>query len=206
MYLTKLSLDLGSAQVRRDVSNPYEMHRTLSRVFADDAVTAPHLFLWRAESLATLQDGAVLLVQSDRAGKWDVLRQMPGYLRDLHADRQLDLARYLVAGAHYHFRLVANPTVTRAGKRHGLFDETAQLSWLERQLHKGGCECISALRSRSERLVAAKSGGRITVQVARFDGVLCVRDAALARAMVDGGIGHAKALGLGMLSLLPVAA
>lgn len=201
MYLTKLLLDPRSAQVRRDLANAYDMHRTLARVYAEDETATPHRFLWRLEPFHSFHDGATLLVQSEQPGKWEVLRRQPGYLLELHADKMVDFESWLNAGAYYHFRLRANPTVTRAGKRYGLCAEEEQLKWLERQLEKGGCELHSAVRSLNEQLVARKGGARLTVQSVRFDGVLGVRDVEKAQAILSAGIGHAKALGLGLLSL-----
>ena len=201
MYLTKLLLDPNNAQARRDLANAYDMHRTLSRVYAENQSVTPHRFLWRLEPFLSFYDGATLLVQSEQPGNWEVLRRQPDYLLELHADKMVDLERWLEAGAHYHFRLLANPTVTRAGKRYGLCAEEEQLKWLERQLHKGGSELRSAVRTLNERRVARKGGTRLTVQAVRFDGVLCVRDAAKAQAILRSGIGHAKSLGLGLLSL-----
>jgi CRISPR system Cascade subunit CasE len=201
MYLTKLLLDPQNTQARRDLASAYDMHWTLARVYAKDATTAPHRFLWRLEPFQSIFDGVTLLVQSEQSGNWDVVRQQPGYLLELHADKTVRLESWLSADAHYHFRLLANPTVTRDGKRYGLCAEGEQLKWLERQLEKDGCELRSALRTLNERRVARKGGARLTVQAVRFDGVLCVRDEAKAQAILRSGIGHAKALGLGLLSL-----
>ncbi len=49
MYLTRLTPDPRSAQARRDPGDAYEMHRTLSRVFADEQAPASR-FLWRLEA------------------------------------------------------------------------------------------------------------------------------------------------------------
>jgi CRISPR system Cascade subunit CasE len=203
MYLTKLLLDPQSAEARRDLANPYDMHRTLCRVYAEHEQATPHRFLWRLEPPRTLDELTTVLVQSAHRGSWDVLQALPGYLAMLHADKKVDLPHWLVEGRHYHFRLLANPTVTRAGKRYGLCTEEEQLAWLERQADKNGFELRSALRTLNERRVARKGSQRLTVQAARFDGVLCVRDVAKTQAALTAGIGHAKALGLGLLSIAP---
>jgi CRISPR system Cascade subunit CasE len=201
MYLTKLLLDPRSAQARRDLANAYDMHRTLARVYAEDETSRPHRFLWRLEPFHSFHDGATLLVQSEQRGRWDVVRRQPGYLLELHADKMVDLGSWLAADETYHFRLLANPTVTRAGKRYGLSGEEEQLKWLERQLEKGGCEMVSALRGLNENRVARKGTTRITVQAVRFDGMVRVRDVEKAQTVINAGIGHAKSLGLGLLSL-----
>jgi CRISPR system Cascade subunit CasE len=51
-----------------------------------------------------------------------------------------------------------------------------------------------------------KKGNRIAVHAVQFDGVLEATDKEAFRKTLVTGIGHAKALGLGMLSIAPAAA
>ena len=78
----------------------------------------------------------------------------PWLPHDLLADNALRYAAYLTAaifaqmhgeanGQLLRFRLRANPTVTRAGKRHGLTSQGAQLAWLQRQGERGGFQLVS---------------------------------------------------------------
>ncbi|BBF86001.1 CRISPR-associated protein, Cse3 family [Aquitalea magnusonii] len=201
MYLSRLKLDSRMATVRRDLASAYDMHRTLSRAFAASDDAQPSRFLWRLDSVDALQGEAVVLIQSEEAGRW---QQLPaGYVQD-SASKQLDLSVLLQDQRHYRFRLLANPTVSRAGKRYGLVKEEEQLAWLQRQLQKAGCVVHSVLRTRSERWSMRRKGQLVTVQAAGFEGVLAVEQSALLQAAIGQGIGHAKALGLGMLSLAPL--
>ena len=50
----------------------------------------------------------------------------------------------------------------------------------------------------------ARSGHRITVDTVRFDGVLTAEDINKMRDALVQGLGHAKALGLGLLSIAPL--
>ncbi|MCK0506043.1 type I-E CRISPR-associated protein Cas6/Cse3/CasE [Aromatoleum anaerobium] len=207
MYLSKLILDHGHPQARRDLADAYEMHRTLCRAFSPLADAPPKRFLWRAEynNGHTDTDGAVVLVQSTEPGDWQTLLAQHDYARQLHANKNVDLGALLRQGRRYHFRIVANPTVTRAGKRYGLSQEDEQQAWLARQGERYGFRLLEAVRGSSERLTVRQhnKGNRITVQTVRFDGIL---EAANVEALGKGllcGIGHGKALGLGMLSLAP---
>ena len=49
MYLSRLKLDTRSPQVRRDLSDSYDMHRTLVRAFVDDPGQTPPRFLWTGD-------------------------------------------------------------------------------------------------------------------------------------------------------------
>ena len=143
-------------------------------------------------------------MQSAEAGNWQRLAD-PAYAQRLHPNKKVDLPALVQPGRCYHFRIAANPTVTRAGKRYGLLQEDEQQGWLARQGERCGVRVLEAVRGSSERLVVkqGRKGNRITVPAVRFDGVLEATDPDALRKALIGGIGHAKALGLGMLSIAP---
>jgi len=207
MYLSRLTLDAEHPQARRDLSNAYEMHRTLARAYARHPDTPPHRFLWRLEPTPTAYPSAVLLVQSDLPADWSVLDTMPGYAFEILGNKPVNLEGLIRDGGQYRFRLLANPTVTRNGKRHGLVREEEQLAWLERQGKKGGFDLLGCVRGGSARLQARQggSGRHITLQTALFEGALKVTNAESLWSMVRQGVGHGKALGLGLLSLATLA-
>lgn len=207
MYLTKLSLDPRHPQARRDLGDAYEMHRTLARAYVPDAVTPPQRFLWRLERSTDSQAYSVVLVQSAHPANWSVLEAMPGYANSVQPDKPVDLETLIQPQRRYRFRLLANPTVTRQGKRLGLIREEDQLAWLGRQGEHGGFTVLGCVRGAEDRLHVrqGKTGNRITVQTALFEGVLQADSVELLRASLLGGLGHAKALGLGLLSLARVA-
>jgi CRISPR system Cascade subunit CasE len=208
MYLSKLTLDPMHPQARRDLGSPYEMHRTLARVYAPDAHTQPQPFLWRLEPGRDPAHSATILVQGNVVGNWSVLDQMPGYAVEVLSDKPVDLERLIrKAGDRFRFRILANPTVTREGKRHGLTREDEQLGWLRRQGGKRGFSLDSCLRLGNERIQTRQGpiGRRITLQTVLFEGVLEASDVAHLRVGVRFGLGHGKAMGLGLLSLARVA-
>jgi len=207
MFLSKLVLDPAHPQARRDLGNAYEMHRTLSRVYADSPESPPGRFLWRLEHNGDrlADDCATVLVQSATSGRWQCLQELPGYVRALYPDKAVAVGQLLQPGRSYVFRLSCNPTVTRDGKRYGLLREDEQLAWLARQGRQHGFSPLHARIGRSERVShrQGRGGQRITLQVVQFDGLLRAEaPVQLGQALVS-GIGHAKALGLGMLSIAP---
>ena len=207
MYLSKLTLDPRHPQARRDLGDPYEMHRTLARAYAPDAETPPRRFLWRLELSNDGQPSSVVLVQSAHPANWPVLDSISGYAVAVHPDKPVDLEMLIQKSCHYRFRLLVNPTVTREGKRWGLVHEQDQIAWLARQGVRCGFHILGCVRTAEERLQVrqGKTGNRITVNTALFDGVLeAVNDQALRMSLLS-GFGHAKALGLGLLSLARVA-
>ncbi|RZS52987.1 type I-E CRISPR-associated protein Cas6/Cse3/CasE [Sphaerotilus mobilis] len=210
MYLSRLRLNPADPNARRDLADAYQMHRTLARVYAPDAEHPPLRFLWRQERSADGWPDGTVLVQAAHAGRWRALEETwPDYLQSIEADKRVDLTTLVRPGRRYRFRLQANPTLTRDGKRHGLVQEEAQLDWLGRQGQRHGFEVVAAVRGASERVNARHKGQqRIVVQSVTFDGVMQAGagDAeveALRLALLQ-GLGHAKSLGLGLLSLAPV--
>lgn len=200
MHLTRLRLDPRSAQARRDLGDPYEMHRTLVRAFVRDGEQTPPRILWRAEPSAAWSD-PVVLVQAQAVADWSVLQALPNYLKGSAETRPLLPEQWLREGERFRFRLHANPTVTRDGKRQGLVTEEAQLAWLARQGERLGFALEAALVSGSELLRSRKSEHRISLLRVGFEGRLHVREpAALAQAL-RAGIGPGKAFGCGLLSL-----
>ncbi|NEX23037.1 type I-E CRISPR-associated protein Cas6/Cse3/CasE [Thiorhodococcus mannitoliphagus] len=203
MYLSRLTLDPRHPRVRRDLGNRYEMHRTLARAFAPDETSAPYRFLWRLESSAFDAGSAVLLVQSEMSADWKPLEGDAGYALEILGNKPVDLEQLIQASARYRFRLQANPTVTRNGKRYGLVKEDAQLDWLDRQALKQGFTVLGAIRADCERLQARQPSTRrrITLQSALYEGHLEATDPGRLRQAIMTGLGHGKAWGLGLLSV-----
>jgi len=205
MYLTKLLLNPAHTDARRDLGDAYQMHRTLSRAFAAGADGPVSRFLWRLERERVPGTGSAVLVQSAAPGGWQQLGETVGYLAVPASEKNVALDRLVSTGAHCRFRLRANPSVKRDGKRWGLHGEQPQLDWLSRQGSRLGFVMTGADVSQRERLRSPQSrtGAVITVDSVQFDGQLRVVDAPMLRAAMLSGIGPGKALGLGMLSLAP---
>jgi CRISPR system Cascade subunit CasE len=195
MHLSRLTLNPRSNAARRDAANPYEMHSTLARVLNPETG-----FLWRLED-------AVLLVQTRERPDWGMLE--PDYLRCPSQSKPLELNALASFERPLRFRLRANPTVTKwdetanKRKRHGIYDVEAQLEWLSRQGERSGFGVLGAMVSQSERLRCYKRDGAapITLTTATFDGHLRVHDPDLFTQTLETGLGHSRAMGLGLLSV-----
>lgn len=200
MYLTRLRLDPRSAHARRDLADPYEMHRTLVRVFVSDDAQQPPRFLWRIEPVSAWGE-PVVLVQSLSEANWSVLAALPGYLKRAAETKIVQPEQLLQPDARYRFRLFANPTVTRDGKRYGLVSEDAQLAWLARQGERLGFALEAGLVTSSDVLNGRKGGVRISLQRACFEGILKVVNVDSIMGAMQVGIGPGKAFGCGLLSI-----
>lgn len=219
MYLSRLILNPRSRQVRSELAQPYEMHRTLLRAFpqgkvqvertADDAIG----LLYRVDEDA--RSGALhLLVQSQQAPQWDFLagREYLLPVADNPAMRKVDLQ--LQPGQVLAFRLSANPTKRLSagkgnkGKRVGIYKEQEQEAWLQRKGDQHGFRVLHVQLSHSDMLKQADvirgEGGDVhdlKLFSIQFDGVLQVVDAERLVHAISAGIGSGKAFGCGLLSV-----
>lgn len=166
MYLSRLWLNPRSREVRRDLADPRELHRTVMRGFpqvepAGEAARAHHGVLHRVDD-DPRSGRLVLYVQSKSRPDWASLPE--GYLVDTMgevdnpATTEVDAAWAALSPQQVlGFRLRANPTrkidtksgpdgKRRNGKRVELRGEDALLGWLRRKGEEAGfalCGTIS---------------------------------------------------------------
>ncbi len=199
IYISRLLPDIKNTQARRELANPYEMHRTLARAFPEGNEWADARLLFRVEQNGRIDDVAVL-AQSRYLPDWSFLNNM-NYLRKEVEIKRVEHINAPVGG-RFCFRLRANPTLCRECKRHALRDESDQIEWLKR---KGLQHGFNVLRVRisldgNEKLSRAGNSQGSLFGV-RFDGVLRVDNSEAFALAVETGIGSAKAFGFGLLSL-----
>jgi CRISPR system Cascade subunit CasE len=218
-FLSQLTLNPHNGQVRAELSKPYEMHRTLLKAFPSEKVNhqrdddGSHGLLFRLSEVPRL----TVLVQSRIAPDWNKL--VTGYLLKIEGPLAFDLAGKLTTGQLWAFRLRANPTKReparcpgekRDGKRKPIFGDEAQLDWLARKGQKHGFEVLrESVRLRDDdhlKGVKTDKYGKHLMQwlSIQFDGVLRVVNAEALQQAVECGIGTAKGMGFGLLSLSPL--
>lgn len=224
MFLSRIHLDLRCKDARRDLANPYQLHSTLCRAFSPPETKCPQgTFLWRLEPETNASGYPRILVQSRKKPDWDSIT-VKGWLAD--ADTSINLTERLKldslqAEQRFRFRLRANPCVTRNGKRLGLLKQEDQEQWLVRKGEQHGFSLPALLsfdysvaeadrvdvRISQEQMLKDRqhSDNSIHVFSVLYDGMLTVTEPEIFRKALQGGIGHGKVMGLGMLSLVPVA-
>ena len=213
MFLSQLVLDPTSRDARRDLANAYDLHRTLMAAYPH--ARDPHS---RAEVLFRVElsrgGSPVVLVQSVRRPDWT--RLADGYAAEVHGPKSLEGVQFH-AGQRLRFRLRANPTKRLressvlpdgepvgpdwAEKRVGLVREDEQQTWLERKAEAAGFRLLG-LRMIPEGNAVARKGERpLTFAAVVFEGRLEVTDAGRFREAWAAGIGSAKGLGFGLLTV-----
>lgn len=204
MFLSKLALNPRLNQVRRDLANPYEMHRTLA--WAIRNADGDERLLWRLEP--GHPNAPILLVQTRALPRWDQLLERHADYAEPNEPLPMDafLTRALQSGVRLRFRLRANASVKRLGKRHALNTNEEKTAWMTRQATANGFDLLDVTVVTDERVQARKAEALVTLDATLFDGYLRVVEPERARRALENGIGHAKGFGLGLLSIATVRA
>lgn len=215
-YLSRLLLNLRSRQVHAELSNAYEMHRTLMRAFPRKGDGGPGRVLFRVEETGIAGPVTVLLVQSDKKPDWSWLHELDGYLANALDENPStkELKPRLLSGQRLRFRLLANPTRkidTKSGpdgKRNNgkrvPVPTDRLVEWLSRKGEAAGFVLDEGSISVQAGFIAWRKPGDTTgqkIRSVRFDGLLTVRDVELFREALLHGIGPGKAFGFGLLSV-----
>lgn len=166
LFLTRIELNPGSPDVRRDLASPQDLHRTLSGAFpaievgdnvpASQRTTPRRRFnlLHRVE-YDRRTGTTVLLVQSGVAPNWDLLSN--GYATRIQSKTLHDRYSAIENGMSLIFRLHANPSkrVARSDnsadarfldnekrRRVDIRDRVGRVGWLERKGRECGFEIV----------------------------------------------------------------
>lgn len=160
LFLARLVLNPRSYDVRRDLANCQDLHRTLLKAFpaktgAEQSARAEFALLYRVE--AQPKTGAVtVLVQAQLEPAWSVLPA--DYLLDVAGNPACrsvaEIYDKLSSGMRLRFRLRANPTraitafdaagqIKKNSQRVDLRGEQEQLEWLRRKAQDGGFQLLN---------------------------------------------------------------
>jgi CRISPR system Cascade subunit CasE len=212
IYLSQLILNPANCMVQSELQNPYEMHRTLLNGFANSRENANVLHRLDIHPYSGVMS---LLVQSTVEPNWQPLTQVGQgqYLQASPAYKSIELP--LRDGQVFRFRLVANPSFKKDGKRHAFYKEADQRRWLETK----GTGCTEKKRpslgfqilemdvrkdgNQYGRIHRDDQKHKVTIHTVQFDGRLQITDTTQFNTALKQGIGPAKAFGCGLLSLAP---
>lgn len=197
MHLSRVRLDNLDRRGWKVLSDLGDTHRFIMRAFPEGHDGDRVLFRVEPEI-----DGSrsSILVQSRARPDWSVLRDESPFATA--ACKTFGLT--LTASAHLRFRLRANPTVKREGKRYGFLREEEARAWLIRKGEMVGFAVSNGrLVVRSEGTLCARRrhGRTASFQSYLFEGAIKVSDAAALTRAVESGIGSGKAFGFGLMSL-----
>lgn len=220
MYLSRLILNPRSRQVRNELADPYELHRTVCKAFPtanyEDNQSSGILFRVDLHPRTRIP---TLLVQSRQKPEWSFLMiEKKDYLLgenemplDVENPAIKELNLQLQDGQLLAFRLRANPTkrLKENAKRIGLLKEEDQHAWIQKKLEAAGAALINVnilneQFTRGKLFKEKEKAARLNFLSVQFDGVLQVKDANNLMNSIFTGFGSAKGLGFGLLSLARV--
>lgn len=211
-HLSLLHLDAADQQVRVDLRDVSELHRTLMSAFADvgGANGRARAELGVLFRVSPEDERTTVLVQSQVRPRWDDLPR--GYLDRAAEVRPLEpLLDRITYASIWRFRLTANATVTnnQTRSRRGLTREADLVEWLSRKSAQIGAQLSTnqqpTFTARDLGTISGRRGAqKITLRQALFEGVLRVEDAGVCKAALISGIGRGRAYGCGLLTLAPV--
>ncbi len=205
MYLSLLKLNPRSRKAMTEATRPYELHRTLIKAFPNAQEGGPGRMLFRLD-IDHKGNNISVLVQSEKEPNWSTFNDSGSFLSEQPQYKSFSPA--ITAGQVLYFRLRANPTIKRDGKRLGILQEKEQTVWLRRKGEKGGFE-VNSLAIIPEGLAGDKmtdkagSPHKLSLLSVRFEGILKVTDASIFHQTLERGIGSGKGLGFGLLSIAP---
>ncbi|MCD6600251.1 MAG: type I-E CRISPR-associated protein Cas6/Cse3/CasE [Dehalococcoidia bacterium] len=205
MYLSLLKLNPRSRKAMTEATRPYELHRTLIKAFPNAKEGGPGRVLFRLD-IDHKGNNISVLVQSQKEPNWSTLTDSGSFLSEQPQHKSFNPT--IAVGQMLYFRLRANPTIKREGKRLGILQEEEQIAWLRRKGEKGGFE-ISSLITIPEGLVNDKmtdkagSPHKLSLLSVRFEGILKVTNTSIFHQTLKCGIGSGKGLGFGLLSIAP---
>ena len=214
MYISRLRINPQRKASKEAAVNPNRLHAGVLATFPPDAGVRP---LWRVDY--TRHEHALYIVSS---GKPDLRHLQESYGWEQRPGECKDYSPLLDSiheNGTYHFRLTANPTHKVPfsdvvdGKNRTKFrripHETPkhQVGWLKDKGTLNGFELLGDTLTTPLRISRFRKNDSartlVTVGSVQFDGVLRATDQVRVRQALTAGIGHAKAYGCGLMTVVP---
>ncbi len=210
MYISKLVLNPMNYYARQNFSSPYEMHRTLCKMF--DEVKRPHI-LFRIEHLSRKSTEMAVIMQSGEVPDHKKIEEnylLDILIKELPDDELFDV--FFKKGI-YQFRLAANPVKKQGNRKIGLYKEDEQKRWMERKALQGGFQPSlqnifsftignkKYTENKENKEKIQKKKKNIYILGVRYDGILKISEPETFFNTFKNGIGSSKSFGFGLLSL-----
>ena len=219
MYLSRIRLDAANRNTLRALAAPQKLHGALESAFSGPRKRN----LWRIDSLNG--DLYILLLSEEIPDLSGFCRRYCRTADDAQTKQYDGLLARITAGSIWHFRLTANPTVSRKANRIGQRGKVeacsivdcsdkepdsrliTQKEWLLTHCEKHGfrlsADSFDVTQSRWHQFYKSDRN-RVSLLAVTFEGTLEVTDAELFRQALCAGIGRGKAYGLGMLTVMHI--
>ena len=204
MFLSRIELDHRQRAVMLALASPNQIHGAIEQSFSGPRCRN----LWRVDTLGEKTWLLVLSQDKPDFSRLAVQLGAPGWeSRDYEP-----LLRRVEREDVWHFRLTANPTISKSGAKDergkvlAHITPTYQKQWLLNRAEKHGFALedqeFDVVQSRWLRFRKGTDGGRpVTLLSVTYEGSLTVTDPALFTQTLTEGLGRGKAYGLGLLTV-----
>lgn len=204
MFLTRMKLDTDNRNTMRALNAPNRIHGAVESAFSGERRRC----LWRIDNL---KGQTYLLILSEEepdlknaaaqfgAESWETVSYDP-------------LLERITEGSRWYFRLVANPTESKAqgkgkrGKVHAHVTPQYQKEWLLSRASDHGfsvdMDSFDVKHSQWFQFQKRQSGPEVSLLQVTFEGRLTVTSPEKFRNMLTEGIGRAKAYGMGLMTVI----
>lgn len=209
IYLSKLPLNYTNRRVQNEISNLYELHRTIMHAFPKDQGRQKSSVLFRLEqNNPSSSVNLRILVQSKVRPDWSFIESNEQFI----ANPGIEVKEFnpiIRRNEIYRFTLSVNPTRRNkeSSKLIPIFNEDELNSWIVAKGAQYGFEPIfsSLIIKKNPPYVFYKRNGdqtqKINLVITNFSGLLKVVDQEKLLLGLTNGIGRGKSFGCGLLSL-----
>ena len=206
MYLTQMRLDMNNRRTLSALASPAKFHGAVESAFSGQRQRT----LWRIDSRGA--QNYLLVLSGEKPDLTQAVQQFAPPGETWQTKDYTQLLNRISQGSRWQFRLCANPTYSvpaGPGQRGRVCAHSTpehQAAWLERQSERHGFvlkkDEFAVMKSVWYRFRKGNTGKNVTFLAVTYEGYLEVRDPELFCRMLCSGIGHGKAYGAGLMTLV----
>ena len=206
MYLTQMRLDMNNRRTLSALASPAKLHGAVESAFSGQRQRN----LWRIDSRGA--QNYLLVLSGEKPDLTQAAQQFAPPGETWQTKDYTQLLNRISQGSRWQFRLCANPTYSAPagpGQRGRVCAHSTpehQAAWLERQSERHGFvlkkDEFAVMKSVWYRFRKGNTGKNVTFLAVTYEGYLEVRDPELFCRMLCSGIGHGKAYGAGLMTLV----
>ena len=206
MYLTQMRLDMNNRRTLSALASPAKLHGAVESAFSGQRQRN----LWRIDSRGA--QNYLLILSGEKPDLTQAAQQFAPPGETWQTKDYTQLLNRISQGSRWQFRLCANPTYSvpaGPGQRGRVCAHSTpehQAAWLERQSERHGFvlkkDEFAVMKSVWYRFRKGNTGKNVTFLAVTYEGYLEVRDPELFCRMLCSGIGHGKAYGAGLMTLV----
>lgn len=206
MYLTQMRLDINNRRTLSALASPAKFHGAVESAFSGQRQRN----LWRIDSRGA--QNYLLILSGEKPDITQAVQQFAPPGETWQTKDYTQLLNRISQGSRWQFRLCANPTYSvpaGPGQRGRVCAHSTpehQAAWLERQSERHGFvlkkDEFAVMKSVWYRFRKGNTGKNVTFLAVTYEGYLEVRDPELFCRMLCSGIGHGKAYGAGLMTLV----